>query len=263
MKSKIGIALSGGGARGMAHIGVLQALEENSIFPDVISGTSAGSIVGALYAAGKKPLEILKFVESSKIYKTIKFGLPLKGLTDLSYLSELMAKTIKKDSFESLSKQLFIAVSNLNSGELEVINKGQLFNIVVASSSIPFVFKPVLINGQSYVDGGLMNNLPAEAIRERVETLIGVNVMPIMKQEKNGFQNMLRIGNRMFEMAIWTNTKPSLKICDAIIEPKKLVDYNIFSFNKFNELFEIGYHEALNKMPQIKDIISRNEKRGK
>ena len=133
MKSKIGIALSGGGARGIAHIGVLQALDENGVFPDVISGTSAGSIVGALYASGKTPLEILKVVEKSKVYKTIKFGMPLKGLTDLSYLAKLLSENIEKDSFESLSRKLFIAVSNLNSGELEIINKGKLFDVVVAS----------------------------------------------------------------------------------------------------------------------------------
>ena len=256
MKSKIGIALSGGGARGIAHIGVLQALEENGIFPDVISGASAGAIVGALYAAGKKPLEILKFVEKSKIYKTISFGMPIKGLTDLSYLSSLLAKNIEKNNFESLSKSLFIAVSNLNSGELEIISRGNLFEVVVASSSIPLVFKPVLINGQYYVDGGLMNNLPAEPIRQKVKFLIGVNVMPILKNENGGFQNMLRIGSRMFEMSIWTNTKPSLKLCDEVIEPKGLSDYNIFSFNKLKELYEIGYESALDKMPQIKSQIA-------
>ncbi len=256
MKAKIGIALSGGGARGIAHIGVLKALEENSIFPDVISGASAGSIVGSLYASGKKPLDILKFVEKSKIYKTVKFGMPLKGLTDLSYLSELLSENIKDDRFESLSKQLFIAVSNLNSGEVEIISKGKLFDVVAASSSIPLVFKPVLVNGQYYVDGGLMNNLPAECIRERVECLIGVNVMPIIKNEKDDFQNMLRIGGRMFEMSIWTNTKPSLEICDIVIEPKGLADYNIFSFNKFNELYEIGYKATMDTMPQIKSQLA-------
>lgn len=256
MKSKIGIALSGGGARGIAHIGVLKALEENGIFADVISGTSAGSIVGTLYAAGKKPLEILEFVEKSKVYKTIKFGVPLKGFTDLSYLSELLSKSIANDSFESLSKKLFIAVSNLNTGELEYTNKGQLFKIVVASSSIPFVFKPVIINGHAFVDGGIMNNLPSEAIRNEVKTLIGVNVMPIKKQENESYENMLQIGKRMFEIGVSMNTKPSLAICDLVIEPQKLINFNIFSFNKYEEIFEIGYEAAMDKMPQLKELVS-------
>ncbi len=256
MKSKIGIALSGGGARGIAHIGVLQALEESGIFPNVIAGTSAGSIVGALYASGKKPLEILQFVENSKAYKTIKFGMPIKGLTDLSYLSKLLAQHIEQDSFESLSKNLFIPISNLNTGELESVGKGKLFEVVVASSSIPFIFKPVFINGQYYVDGGLINNLPAELIRHKVEFLIGVNAMPIIKNEKETFQNMFRIANRMFEMSISTNTKPSLKLCDAVIEPAELVNYNIFSFNKAKELYEIGYQAAMANIPQIKSLIA-------
>ena len=255
MKSKIGVALSGGGARGIAHIGVLLALEENGIFPDVISGTSAGSIVGALYASGKKPAEILKFVESSKIYKTVKFGMPLKGLTDLSYLSDLLSKNIEYDDFGSLAKELYISVSNLNSGELEIISKGKLFEVVVASSSIPLIFKPVLMNGQYYIDGGVMNNLPAESIRQRVDFLIGVNVMPILKNDKETFQNMFRIGNRMFEMSIWTNTKPSLQLSDIVIEPEGLNNYNIFSFNKTKELFELGYNATLDLIPQIINAI--------
>ncbi len=244
-----------GGARGIAHIGVLKALEENGIFPEIISGTSAGSIVGALYASGKRPLEILAFVEKSKIYKTISFGLPFRGLTDLSYLSQLLAENIAEDSFDSLSKRLFIAVSNLNSGGLEIISKGKLFDVVAASSSVPFVFKPVLMNGQYYIDGGLKNNLPSESIREKVEYLIGVNVMPLVKNEKEEFQNMLQIGNRMFEMSIWTNTKPSIDLCDIVIEPKGLVDYKIFNFSKYKELYEIGYETAMDIMPQLKNLL--------
>ena len=173
-------------------------------------------------------MEILTFVEKSKIYKTIRLGMPLSGLTDLSYLSQLLAENIAEDSFESLSKRLYIAVSNLNSGELEIISEGKLFDVVAASCSVPFVFKPVMMNDQYYIDGGLMNNLPSECIREKVEYLIGVNVMPRIKNENEGFQNMLQIGNRMFEISIWTNTKPSLELCDVVIEPKGLVDYNIF-----------------------------------
>ncbi len=140
-----------------------------------------------LYAAGKKPLEILAFVGKSKIYKTIRLGMPRSGLTDLSYLSQLLAENIAEDTFDSLSNPLFIAVSNLNSGELEIISKGKLFDVVAASCSIPFVFKPVMMNDQYYIDGGLINNLHSECIREKVEYLIGVNVMPRIKNENEGF----------------------------------------------------------------------------
>lgn len=254
MKSKIGIALSGGGARGIAHIGVLKALEENGIFPEVIAGTSAGAIVGALYASGKSPEEILAVVEKSKVYKTIKFRMPLKGLADLSYLSELLAQNIKLDSFEALSKKLFVSISNLNSGEMEIVDKGKLFEVVTASSSIPFIFKPVEIDSQYYVDGGLMNNLPAEAIRDKVDFLIGVNVMPVLKKEADTFQNMFRIAGRVFEMSIRSNAKPSLRLCDVVIEPQALADFNIFSFNKTKELYEIGYKAALKMMPEIRKM---------
>lgn len=105
---KIGISLSGGGARGIAHIGVLEALLENGIQPEVIAGTSAGSIVGALYAAGKTPEEMLDFVKDSSILRIFRVGLPNKGLASLSYLRERLEEAIPEDNFESLQKHLFI-----------------------------------------------------------------------------------------------------------------------------------------------------------
>ena len=148
---KIGISLSGGGARGFAHIGVLKALEENDIFPDVIAGTSAGAIIGALYAAGKTPDEMLDFVRESSILKIFRVTLPNKGLTSLDYLRERLEEVLPVDDFASLQKELYVAVTNLKSGELEIIHHGLLHETIMASSAIPLVFKPVEIDRKSVV----------------------------------------------------------------------------------------------------------------
>ena len=107
-KIKISIALSGGGARGIAHVGVLKALEENGIYPQIISGTSAGSIVGALYASGQTPEQMIEFVREASVMKIFKMGLPYSGLTKLTYLRDRLAAFIPNDSFEALDKKLFV-----------------------------------------------------------------------------------------------------------------------------------------------------------
>ncbi|MBK7870416.1 MAG: patatin-like phospholipase family protein [Saprospiraceae bacterium] len=253
---KIGISLSGGGARGIAHIGVLRALLENGIYPDIIAGTSAGSIIGALYAAGKSPDEMLDFVKDSSIWKVFRVGLPNKGLASLIYLQERLADAIEEDSFETLQRRLFIAITNLMTGKLEIISEGELYKTVMASSAIPLVFQPIKIGENLYVDGGALENMPVKPLLGLSDAIIGVNVMPNVPVEEKEVNSMLGIATRCFEMAIWANTRPNLKRCNVIVEPTKVRNYNIFQFNKYQELHDIGYEAAKLAMPDIKAKLS-------
>lgn len=257
---RIGLALSGGGARGIAHIGVLKALEEAGITPSVLSGTSAGSIIGALYASGHPIEQMLEFVKDSNLFGLLKLGIPFAGLTKLTYLKERLSAYIEKDAFESLQKPLFVAVSNLNTGEVEIKNSGPLFDMVMASSSIPMVFKPVEIEGQVYVDGGLLNNLPVSPLLPHCDFAIGVNVMPHINVANKSVQSLIGIATRCFELSIQANSRPELANCDAIIEPKKLTEFHLFQISKYEELFEIGYLEAKRKMPEIQKKITEFSK---
>ena len=256
-KPIVGIALSGGGARGIAHIGVLKALEEANIVPAVISGSSAGSIVGALYASGLSTDRMLEFVKDSQLFGLIKLGIPYAGLTKLTYLKERLAQYISEDSFETLVKPLYVAVSNLNSGELEILHSGSLFDVVMASSSIPLVFKPVELQGQLYVDGGLLNNLPVSPLLPRSDFIIGVNVMPHIMVGNKSIQSVLSIATRCFELSIQANSRLELASCDYVIEPKKLSRYNIFQISKYQEIFEIGYEEGKRQIPKLKEKLER------
>lgn len=252
---KIGISLSGGGARGFAHIGVLKALEEYDIFPEVIAGTSAGAIIGALYAAGKSPDEMLEFVQDSNILRIFRVALPNKGLASLDYLRERLIEAIPEDDFAVLEKDLYVAVTNLMTGKLEIKNEGPLHEVVMASSAIPLVFKPIKINEHLYVDGGVLNNMPTKPLLRHADAIIGVNVMPNIEVEDKEVNGMLAISARVFEMSIWANTRPNLRRCDVVVEPAKVHKYNIFSFNRHQELFEIGYEAAIERMPLIKEKL--------
>ena len=157
---KTGIALSGGGARGIAHVGVLKALEDYGIFPDYISGASAGAIIGAFYAAGNTPDEIYQIVKKAEFAKMFKISILKPGILKLDYLWELLKEKIKDDSFEALQKKFFVSVSNLNSGEYEIHGKGKLFRYVVASASIPIIFKPQIIDGNGRGYGRSLRLMP-------------------------------------------------------------------------------------------------------
>jgi NTE family protein len=256
---KIGISLSGGGARGFAHIGVLKALEENGIFPDVIAGTSAGAIIGALYAAGKTPDEMLDFVRESSILKIFRVTLPNKGLTSLDYLRERLEEVLPVDDFASLQKELYVAVTNLKSGELEIIHHGLLHETIMASSAIPLVFKPVEIDGNLYVDGGVLDNMPVRPLLRHTDAIIGVNVMPNAEVGDKTIGSMVGIATRVFEMAIWANTRPNLRRCDVVIEPEKVRNYNIFNFNRQQEFYDIGYEAAQEKMRFVKERLEEKQ----
>lgn len=248
-KRKLGIVLCGGGARGIAHVGVLRALEEYGIFPDMVAGSSMGAIVGAMYAAGKSHKEMMDLIGQIRSHKIIRMGLPFGGLTDLTYLKNMVKQNIENDSFEALQKPLYVCVSNLNTGHYEFFNSGKLSSAIIASSAIPLIFKPVKINDQSYVDGGVLNNLPVEAIRDLCDIVIGVNVNP--NTVENKVSSMLGIGERIFDMHMAENVKSRLSLCDVVIEVPNALEYNIFDFKRGNLLVEFGYNDTLRKIPEI------------
>lgn len=257
---KLGIALSGGAARGIAHIGVLKALEEHGIYPEVISGTSMGAIVGLFYAAGYSPDEMHVLLREEKIYKVLGFNFLKSGLFNLEPLKEIFAEKIPNNDFSVLNKTFFVAVSNLNSGRVEIISEGNLlFEYVIASASIPFIFPSQKINEDTYIDGGLFNNLPSECLVGRCDRIIGVNVnYGGYVKEINGSK---AIAERTFFLALEQNVKLSRNYCDYYIEPRKLKQYTSWNYDCVDELVELGYKRAQKHikqfiLPELSDLTS-------
>lgn len=256
-RKSVGITLSGGAIRGVAHIGVLQALEEQGIEIDYVSGASAGSLVGCLYAAGYSPKEILDVFEDTSIFSLFSVGAPKLGFTDLSYINKKVKELIPYNNFEQLKKPFFASVTNLSTGEFEIIGEGELAKVVVASSSIPILFKAQKMNEDLYVDGGVLNNLPVEPLRPTSDVLIGVNVSPIREAADGRLDNLMNIGFRTLDLVMWSNVEPRLQQCDIVIEPGAEV-YTFFELNKAREIYEIGYQTAMEQMDEICRIVGIN-----
>ena len=251
---KIGLCLSGGVARGIAHIGVLQALEEYNIYPSHLSGASMGAVVAALYAAGNKPKDILRIATRISVYKLFKFNWPSMVKGDMELLRQILSEYIEVDSFESLQKPLYISVSNLNKGNYEIWSSGSLFDAIITSSSIPVIFPTMQVKGDVYVDGGLMNNLPIEPLKKHCDVVLGVNVNPHYPEDEtyNDYKSLIQ---RCSDVLLWQNTRHRIAMCDVAIEVEGIEKYSPWGFNEYEKMFELGYESTLRRIHLIQEKI--------
>lgn len=241
MKSdyKIGLVLSGGGARGIAHLGVIKALEELGIKPEIISGTSSGAILGAFLAGGFSPDRIMEFIKEQKIMSSLRFAMSRVGLFRMDPAIKLYAQYLGHDTFEKLNIPLIVSATDLITGKSVYFSKGELFTPVMASSAIPLLFQPVKYEGMILVDGGLLNNLPAEPLQDRCDFVIGVHCNPIGRAEKLG--NFRRVMERTFLFSVYNTIRTRIELCDLFIEPKELINFRVFDVSKAEKIFRAGY----------------------
>jgi len=189
---KTAVALSGGGALGLAHIGVLKAMEELGIRPAVLAGTSAGALIGAFYARGIPVSEIEKLALSIDRVGTLRLlnpSIPRGGLLDMRNIEQLFQMHLGKETrIEDLSIPFIAVTVDFQTGDILYVNRGNLVDAVLASIAIPGVFKPVDANGTLLVDGGLRDNLPLRVLREyEHDTMIGVNVLKTKELKLEGY----------------------------------------------------------------------------
>ncbi len=237
---KVGLALSGGGARGFAHLGVFKALEEAGVNVDMLSGASAGSIAAAFYAYGYSPEETLDIFENTNILKLVWPAFSVTGLLNIQKTESVYQKYLKEDSFEKAKIPLYISTTNLNEGKAQMFNSGSLRQAVMASCCIPFIFDPVKIGDDYFVDGGILNNMPTEVLKENdCDFIIGINAVPVVKEPNlSGPKRMIE---RVSVLALSANVAASSKLCDLYIMPSELRNFGTFDFKKSRELYDIGY----------------------
>ena len=240
---KTGLILSGGGARGFAHAGILKALNESGIYPDVISGVSAGAIVGALYADGHTPDQIYEIFSSEKsFFKYVKPRIPGSGFFRTVGLQENLAKNLNAETFKELKIPLYVAATNIHKGEISYFNSGTILDKVLASAAIPVLFEPVDIDGDLYVDGGVLDNFPVTPIARDCRELIGISLNPISREED--FDNLVKIAERTFRLSVSSNISPKIGLCDRIFEPEALGSYKLLDASKGADIFKLGYEFA-------------------
>ena len=251
-----GICLSGGGALGYAHIGVLQALHEHGIEPKIIAGSSMGAIVGTLYAAGYTPAQMMEVCRSRKMFDTLNILHPTlskKGFSSHKTLRRLLRKAVPYNTFDSLKYELHICVTNLGNATYKIVNSGNLQDYVIASASIPGVFEINYIDNGIYVDGGVLNNFPSEAIRNKCKVLIGVDVLPCFEKEKT--KNTRDIIITTIRAMLHANSISGQQLCDHLIISPAIKDFHEFDFEKYEEIYKIGYDAAIEYIKNNPEIL--------
>jgi len=258
-KYKTGLILSGGGARGFAHLGVLQALNESEIYPDVISGTSAGALAGVLYCDGYTPKEILKIMKASSRLEYMKPTLPRDGLLQISGIIKILSGHLQAKTFEELKIPLFVSATDINNGKAVYFSKGELLDPVIASASIPVLFKPVIINNNYFVDGGVLDNFPIHPLEGKCAITIGSFVNPPGYEEHTS--GLIRIAVRTFMLSMSKEMLEKSKKVDLFIAPEELKNFSILDPEKAEEIFRIGYKAAKTKLSgsDIRKIFSEKQ----
>ena len=246
---KIGLALSGGGAKGFAHLGVFKLLEESGLKPDIISGTSAGSLMGVLFADGYSADEIKNMFIGREFSEFAQLQIPKSGLFNYDRFQEFLKRHLRSKRIEDLPIPTVIVAIDLDRGCSHEYRSGPIVEAVTASCCMPIVFSPVLINGVHYVDGGLFRNFPVSTIRDECEYVIGVNVSPLIPQRYK--QTLLHIAERTYHYVFKANAIEDRELCDILIEAKEVGLYKTFDLENINLISEIGYEAAVKAFQKV------------
>jgi NTE family protein len=257
---KIGLAFGGGAARGFAHIGVIQALEEAGIRPALVIGTSAGSLVAALYASGKSAAQLQQLAESMDEATFADWTLPIfsRGMLRGEALARYVQTAVGGRLIEDMSLPLGIVATDLNSGVGVLFQRGDTATAVRASSAVPAVFQPVRIGGREYVDGGLVSPVPVRYARQMgAELVIAVDISS--SPDVNPASDTLQILMQTFTIMGKSINALELKDADVIVRPA-LNSISSADFGARRRAIQAGRVAMLQLMPQLKVAIEAASK---
>ena len=290
-EEKVGLALSGGGARGLAHIGILKVFDELNIKIDYIAGTSMGAVVGGLYAMGYSASEIEDMILNNDFdnifdeavsrenlfigqkrwmpYANYYFDLDERfrpGLPEALFSGSKLINTLFEytyaasniNDFNELPIEFKCVATNIITGEMKVFDKGNLHEVMRASMSAPSILEPMKLGGELYIDGGIKANLPSEIVQEMgADIIIGLQLSSELRSKEN-LDNLIKVLDQTINFSMTDNVKRSIKLCDILIKPDLLTLSN-YDFNSKKKIIDLGeiaarkYIEELEKLPKRKE----------
>jgi NTE family protein len=253
---RIGLALGGGAARGFAHVGVIQVLEEAGIRPTLVTGTSAGSLVASIYASGKSGTQLQQIAESMEEAAITDWTLPLfgRGMLRGDALARYVNTQVGGRLIEDMTIPLGIVATDLNSGQDALFQRGDTGTAVRASSAVPAVFQPVKIAGHEYVDGGLVSPVPVRAARKMgAELVIAVDISS--PPEGNLAGGTLEILLQTFAIMGKSINTFELKDADIVVRPS-LVGVSSADFSARKRSIEAGRQAMQQILPQLRAAIA-------
>jgi len=252
---KIALVLGGGAARGFAHIGVIKALEAQGIVPSMVVGTSAGSVVGALYASGMSGFDLQKQALQMEEDMVADWTLPNRGVFKGEALQNFINQKVKNQPIQKMPKPLGVVATDLQSGEMMLFRSGNTGMAVRASSAVPGVFQPVEISGRDYVDGGLTSPVPAQSARSMgADFVIAVDISNVSRQSK--LTGTLDVLLQTFAIMGHAISRHELEDADVVIRPKT-AEVNSTDFEGRHLAILEGEKAAAAIMPELKARLAR------
>jgi NTE family protein len=235
---------------------VLRALGERGIEPRHVAGSSAGAIVGALYAAGYTPAEMLEFFVERNPFKVSKLALSGPGFLDTRKIQTDFEDYFPDDRFEALGKRLTVVATNILVGEPVVFETGPLIRAVLASAAVPMVFTPEEIGDGAFADGGIVNNFPAELLVGRCRSILGVYATPLRSMQRSDLSSSVAVFRRAWDVGMYQTARPKFDLCDLLLCPDALNAIGTFETKHFDRIEAIGYDAAMAQMDRIEQICS-------
>ena len=252
---KIGLALGGGAARGFAHIGVIKVLEAQGIVPDLVVGTSAGAVVGALYAAGNNGFELQKLAHRLDETKISDWSVPDRGVLKGEALQKFINDAVGQRPLEAMKKPLAVVATDLNNGDSILFRNGNTGMAVRASATVPGVFRPVSINGREYVDGGLSSLIPARQARQMgADVVIAVDISA--RPGNQPVRGTLDILLQTFTIMGQNLAYYELKEADVVIRPQ-VGNVGSTDFLARHDAILEGEKAAQAALPQIREALRK------
>ena len=252
---KLGLALGGGAARGFAHVGVIKALEAQGIVPDIVVGTSAGAVVGALYAAGNNGFELQKLAHKLDETKLADWSLPDRGVLKGDGLQKFVNDAVNNRPIEALKRPFAAVATDLHSGDAILFRSGNTGMAVRASAAVPGVFKPVAINGHEYVDGGLSSLVPTRFARQLgadVVIAIDISARPANRPVRGTLDVLLQT----FTIMGQNLARYELKDAEVVIRPQ-VGAVGSADFQARHDAILEGEKAAQAALPQIREAIRK------
>ncbi len=252
---RLGVALGGGAAKGFAHIGVIKMLEANGLTPDVVSGTSAGSVVGALYASGMDVFRLQQQAVALDEARIRDVSLFSGGLIKGKRLQDYVNDMVRQQPFERLRKPFAAVATRLDNGARTVFARGNVGQAVRASSSVPGVFEPAKIANVAYVDGGLVSPVPVDAARQLgADFVIAVDISS--KASGTAPENLVGVVNQSITIMGQRLGEQELARADVVIRPD-VNDIGPVDFEQRSNAILEGERAALRALPQIRERMAR------
>ncbi len=257
---KIGLTLGGGAVYGFAHIGVIKELEKEGIRPDIITGTSVGSLIGGLYASGVSIEEIEDIARKFNWFEIARFTMPKQGLVSIDRLVNFVEKHSKCENIRDTKIKFAAVAVDLLKGEEEVFDDGPMGPAIRASCSIPGIFTPAVYNNSVYIDGGILNNVPADIAKKMgADYIIGVDITARAKMDIMKHRDIFSILWKSWQISIYQSTSLRSYNENGVVLMPDIREINPFDTSQKNKIIAAGEEAARQNMKVISGAVSKKK----